>query len=200
MGFPDTCVLYAWYIGGVVLSDYSNASLATGPSDWRRVGTNDLFVNDTFHWWTSPSTLPPYNRPMINNAVDSSGRDMAGSYKVYYIDDLALWAQIYTRYYGSNMLDDYPIVKIYSPQEVWTSLPNKYSSDYVTDGNIIMGVYGMGIANLLDSANRSYVLNNAALMQYNFNSGLLPYYFKNANGYYYYSNSIGRNSRLSCTC
>ena len=184
---PAYCTLG---IGSVVLSDWSDPHslhLKTGPSDWYRVGTYDLFVNDDLHYWYDM----PYNRSMISNAVDSSGRDLKGSYKEYYTDDLALWAQIYSYSQGKNMLSDYPIVQKIFTQELWTSLPDKYSTDYVTDGNVAFGVYGLGIANLLDSSNKSAVLNNAWLLQYNYDAGLLPYAIQNDHEYYAYSHDIG---------
>ncbi len=139
-------------ITGVLLSDYTNPnglSLSTDPAEWRRVGTDYLFVNDKLH---------TYNKPMIAWQWDNQGNDMIGSYKTYYIDDMSYWAQVYTRYYGKNFLDVYPIVKKVFTNELTQSLPNYYSNDFATNGPLKID-YHRAIANLLDPANRSYILN-----------------------------------------
>jgi hypothetical protein len=138
-------------IAGVVLDDYTNPdslSLSSGPDEWRRVGTDYLFVSDKLH---DPSL------PLTSYQIGPDGKDLLGSYKVYYIDDLAWWAQVYTRYYGRNFFDAYPLAKAVMTSEVWESLPDGYSNDFITNGNVKMD-YHRSIANLLDPANRSYVL------------------------------------------
>ncbi|HEY3422589.1 MAG TPA: hypothetical protein VGK13_05470, partial [Methanocellaceae archaeon] len=138
-------------IAGVVLDDYTNPdklSLSSGPDEWRRVGTDYLFVSDKLH---DPS------RSLMSYQIGPDGKDLVGSYKVYYIDDLAWWAQVYTRYYGRNFFDAYPLAKAVMTSELWESLPDCYSNDFITNGNVKMD-YHRSIANLLDPANRSYVL------------------------------------------
>lgn len=152
-------------IAGVTLYDYTNPNglpLKSTPADWIKVGTDYLFVNDELH---------SYNRSLISFALDGTGKDLSGSYKSYYLDDFICWAQVYSHYYGRNFLDDYPVVRSMVTSEVWESLPNHYSSNFLTNGNM-QYFYHRGIANLLDPANRSYALNHDDLIE---NSELLPY-------------------------
>jgi hypothetical protein len=139
-------------IAGVLLSDYTNPnglSLRSDPAEWRRVGTDYLFVDDKLHG---------YNRPLFDFETDPSGNDIMGSYKLYCLDDFAWWAQVYTRYYGTNFFDVYPIAKAWMTSEVWENLPNYYCNNFITNGNTVLD-YHRGIVNLLDPANRSYVLH-----------------------------------------
>ena len=139
-------------IAGVTLNDYTNPnglSLSSDPAEWVKCGTDYLFVNDKLHTG---------NKPLISYEVDSEGNDLLGAYKYYYIDDLACWAQVYTHYYGKNFLEVYPVVKNLFISDVWTLLPDHYSGDYDTNGQVKWD-YQPGIVNLLDGANRSYVLN-----------------------------------------
>ncbi len=152
-------------IAGVVLNDYTNPnglSLSSDAAEWRRVGTDYLFVNDKLH---------DYNKPLIAFEDDNQGVDTMGSYKAYYIEDMCWWAQIYTRFYGKNFFDVYPIAEKILTAEVWESLPNRYSSDYDTEGQMKFD-YQRGIANLLDSANLSYALNHDDTIDA---SNILPY-------------------------
>jgi len=69
---PEYCTLG---VGAVVLADWNNPhslNLKTGPDDWYRVATQDLFVKDTRHTWTDM----PYNTSMIGLATDPTGRDL----------------------------------------------------------------------------------------------------------------------------
>ena len=139
-------------IAGVTLNDYTNPndiSLSSSPSDWVKCGTDYLFVNDPLH---------QYGKPLVAFEVDGEGKDTMGSYKAYYIDDFSWWAQIYTHFYGKNFFDVYPVAQKMLTSEIWESLPDFYSSDYATNGQAKWD-YHIGIANLLDPANRSYVLN-----------------------------------------
>jgi hypothetical protein len=161
-------------IAGVTLNDYTNPNhlpLSSTPADWIKVGTDCFFINDELH---------NFNRSMISFGFDNSGKDLIGAYKMYYIDDLALWAQVYSHYYGKNMFDVYPIARLALTSEVWDSLPNQYSGDFVTNGNIKYS-YHRGVANLLDSDNRSYVLSHDDIID---NSDLLQYSRSSVHIYY----------------
>lgn len=152
-------------IAGVTLYDYTNPnglSLSSDPAEWRRVGTDYLFVNDQLH---------DYNKPLIAFEVDGEGKDTMGSYKAYYIDDFCWWAQIYTRFYDKNFFDVYPIAQKLLTSEIWESLPDLYSTDFATNGQAKYD-YHIGIANLLDPANRSYALNFDSRID---NTDVLPY-------------------------
>jgi hypothetical protein len=161
-------------IAGVVLHDYVNPhrlSLSSTPSDWVKAATTYYFVNDSLH---------DYGKPLISFEVDDAGKDMMGAYRVYYIDDLSWWAQVYSFYYQKNFFNTYPLAKKALTAELWDSMPNGYSNDLATDSNLIYA-YHSGIANLLDTLNRSYVLKHGDLVK---NSNLLPY-SKEASHIYY---------------
>jgi len=140
-------------IVGCVLSDYTNPnnlSLNSTPSDWFRVGTHDLFVNDTMH--------PVYNKSLVEILFGGSGKYSSGLYKIYWYDPFMWWCQVYSHFTGKNIFDDYPIAKNIITSELWDTLPNRYSANYQTLGNTLWS-YQKGIVNLLDSENRSYILN-----------------------------------------
>lgn len=142
-------------IAGVVLDDYTNPNgltLSSNPAEWRRVGTDYLFVSDRLHVDRNGDHIA-----LINYQVGSDGKDLTGSYKAYALDDIAWWAQVYTHYYGKNFFEVYPIARQIMTTEVWESLPDGYSNNFVTNGNMKYD-YHRAIANLLDPANRSYVL------------------------------------------
>jgi hypothetical protein len=140
-------------MAGVALYDYTNPNgiaLSTMPDEWRRVGTDYLFVNDKLH-----NRNP--GRALIEYETDPLGMDLLGCYKNYYIDDLSYWAQVYTRFYGKNFFDVYPVAKNLVTADPWTSMPNRFSTNFVTNGNQ-KWTYGRAIVNLLDADNRSYML------------------------------------------
>ena len=154
-------------IVGCVLSDYTNPnnlSLNSTPSDWFRVGTHDLFVNDTMH--------PVYNKSLVEIVFDGSGKFSTGSYKTYWFNPFMWWCQVYSHFTGKNIFYDYPIAKKMMTSELWDTLPNRYSANYGTFGNTLWS-YQKGIVNLLDSENRSYILNY--LDTVNDMKDLLPY-------------------------
>jgi len=107
---------------------------------------------------------------MVSFQWDAGGNDLLGSYKMYYIDDLMWWSQIYTHYYGQNFLYVYPAVRDCIMSDIWLSLPNGYSNDFVTNGNVLYTYLG-AFGNLLSDSDRE-------VMQYYLGSideGLLPY-------------------------
>lgn len=148
-------------IAGCTLSDYHNPALRSTPADWLKVGTDYLFEDDLLH---------NHGRSMIDFQVDDSGKDLLGAYKFYYIDDLILWAQVYSFYFDDNFLDRYPTAKELMLEEVWANLPNRYSSNYCTNENVLWS-HHKDILNLLDSTNRSYVLRYLDSID----DSLLPY-------------------------
>lgn len=142
-------------IAGVALNDYTNPnklSLSSMPSDWVKMGTDYMFVSDKTH---------TNGKPLISYQVDNEGMDMFGAYKGYYIDDFTWWAQIYTHFYGKNFFDVYPIAKKLLTAEEWTSLPDHYSSNYVTNGQMKYSYY-QGVVNLLSPAEQAIDLNSGA--------------------------------------
>lgn len=157
-----------WYpivgIAGVTLSDYTNPnniSLTSGPYEWQQAGTTDLFVNDSLH---------NYKKSLVSFQWDGEGNDLLGSYKMYYIDDLMWWSQIYTHYYGQNFFSTYPAARDLVMSDVLLSLPDGYSNDFVTNGNVLYTYLG-AFGNLLSDSDRE-------VMQYYLGSvdeGLLPY-------------------------
>ena len=87
------------------------------------------------------------------------------------MDDLALWFQVSNHVYGENLLDTYPAAKKAMTSEVWESLPNEYSDNYVTNGNT-KWIYQKAIVSLLPDNEKSTVLNHIDRIE---NSKLLPY-------------------------
>lgn len=151
-------------IVGVTLGDYTNPNhlpLSSMPADWQRVGTDYLFVSDALH---------DYNKSLVSFQWDPTGKDLLGSYKLYYTDDFMWWSQIYTYYYGKNFFDAYPLAKAVFMSELWESLPDSYSNDFVTNGNVIYNYQG-AFENLLSDQDR------AAVNYYldSINTSLLPY-------------------------
>ncbi|BAI60911.1 conserved hypothetical protein [Methanocella paludicola SANAE] len=161
-------------IAGVVLHDYVNPhklALRSMPSDWVKAATTYYFVNDGLH---------DYGQSLLSFEVDDAGKDMMGAYRAYYIDDLSWWAQVYSYYYQKNFLNTYPLAKKALTAELWSSLPNGYSGDLATDSNLIYA-YHSGIANLLDTQDRSYILKYDDLVK---DSNLLPYSREASHIYY----------------
>lgn len=163
-------------LAGTALCDYTNPNhlrLSSSPSDWVKAATDYYFVNDKLH---------DYGLPLLSFEADSSGKDMMGAYKVYYMDDMAWWAQVYSHYYNRSFFTDYPQAKKAMTSEVWESLPNGYSGDYVTNSNLIYA-YQRGIANLLDPGSRASVLKHGDRV---LGPGLLPYSEEIGHLYYDY--------------
>lgn len=157
-----------WYpimgIAGITLNDYTNPnnlSLSSGPYDWQRVGTTDLFVNDSLH---------DYKKSMVSFQWDGDGNDLLGAYKMYYMDDFMWWSQIYTHYYGQNFFDVYPAARNAVMSDIELSLPDGYSNNFVSNGNVLYTYQG-AFANLLSDSDRSVILNYLKSID----PGLLPY-------------------------
>jgi len=140
-------------IAGCVLSDYTSTGslhLSSTPADWFRVGTYDLFVDDELH--------DTGGRSLFSYGFDeSSGKFLNGAYKFYVTDDFLRWFQVYGHVTGRNIFDDYPAARRGFTAELWDSLPDFYSANYVTLGDT-RWTYPEGILNLLDNETRSEVL------------------------------------------
>ncbi|HTY52856.1 MAG TPA: putative Ig domain-containing protein [Methanomicrobiales archaeon] len=154
-------------IAGCVLSDYTNPShllLASGPAEWYRVGTDYLFVNDKLH--------DTGGRSLLSFGFDeSSGKFLNGAYKSYVGDDLIRWFQVYSFFTGRNIFEVYPAAKRAFTAELWDSLPNYYSANYVTLGDT-RWTYEEGILNLLDDDTRAQALS---YLDKTGAKGILPY-------------------------
>lgn len=140
-------------IAGIALQDYTNPNkipLTSTPSDWLKVGTEYLFVNDKLH---------NYNRSLFSFGFDDSGKHLSGAYKAYIIDDYVRWFQVYSNFYGKNIFDEYPVAKLAFTSEIWESMPNYYNNNYVTSGNTKQ-YYFKVLLNLLDNENKSYALKH----------------------------------------
>lgn len=153
-------------VASAVLYDYSNPNrlpLSSTPEEWHRVGTEYLFVNDRLH---------SYNRSAFSFGIDEvSGKYLDGAYKAYGMDDFALWFQVSTHFYGENLLEKYPVAERAFTSELWESMPNGYSSNYVTNGNT-KWIYQKAILSLLPDDEKSQILNHIDRIE---NSKLLPY-------------------------
>ncbi len=153
-------------IAGAALFDYSNPNhlpLASTPEDWKKVGTSYLFVNDVLH---------SYNRSLFSFGFDeASGKHLNGAYKNYVLSDFEWWLQVYNHVYQKNPFDVYPAAKKAFSSELWDSLPNGYSSNYVTLGNT-KWLYHASFMNLFDDQTKSMLLNFDENLK---KSQILPY-------------------------
>jgi hypothetical protein len=153
-------------IAGAALADYTNPNnlpLSSTPEDWHKVGTDYLFVDDKLH---------SYGRSLFSFGFDeSSGKNVNGAYKSYVLEDFMLWLQVYNHFYHENPFEKYPAAKLAFTSELWESLPNGYSNNYVTLGNT-KWTYHKDIVNLLDDEERAIALNFDDLLE---KSTILPY-------------------------
>ena len=153
-------------VASAALYDYTNPSnlpLSSTPTDWHKVGKDYLFVNDKLH---------SYGRSLFSFGFDEvSGASVNGAYKEYTVNALATWFQVSQHAYGENLLELYPAAKKAFTSEIWGSLPNQYSSNYVTDSNM-KWMYQRGIVSLLPDTDKSLVLNHLSRVE---TSTLLPY-------------------------
>ncbi len=100
-----------------------------------------------------------------------SGKHLNGAYKSYVIEEFALLFQVYDHTYGENLLEKYPAAKKALISETWESLPNEYSNNYITNGNIGW-IYHKAIISLLPDNEKSIVLNHIDRIE---SSKTLPY-------------------------
>ena len=153
-------------VASAALSDYTNPNklpLSSTPGDWYNAGTEYLFVNDKLH---------SYGRSLFSFGFDEvSGKHLNGAYKAYVMDNYVLWAQVSYHAFGINLLDKYPAAKKALTSEIWESLPNEYSSNYVTLGNTGW-TYQKGIVSLLNDTEKGPVLNHIDKIEKN---QILPY-------------------------
>ena len=153
-------------IAGAVLYDYTNPNhllLSSTPSDWHKVGTDYLFVDDKLH---------SYGRSLFSFGFDeASGKYLNGAYKSYVLGDFEWWLQVYNHVYQQNPFDIYPAAKKAFSSELLDSLPNGYSSNYVTLGDT-KWLYHTSFMNLYDDQTKSYLLNFDENLE---KSTVLPY-------------------------
>jgi len=153
-------------VASAALHDYTNPnhlSLSSTPDDWYKVGTDYLFVNDKMH---------SSGRSLFSFGFDEvSGKHLNGAYKAYVMDNYVLWAQVSSHAFGVNLLEKYPAAKKALTCEIWDSLPNEYSANYVTLGNTGW-TYQKGIVSLLSDAEKGPVLNHIEKIEKN---QILPY-------------------------
>jgi hypothetical protein len=140
-------------VAAAALSDYTNPNhiaLNSTPADWLKVATEYIFVNDELH---------RYNRSLLSFGFnEATGKNMAGAYKAYVMDNFALWYQVYRYHYGQNLMDQYPAAKKLTTSELWESLPNLYHNNLVTSGNT-KELFCESFINLYDSETKSNALN-----------------------------------------
>jgi hypothetical protein len=136
------------------MSDYKNPNnlpLSSTPADWLRVGTEYLFENDQLH---------KYGRSLFSFGFDeTSGKNLLGAYKSYVMDDMVNWFQVYSHTYNDNIFEKYPATKRAFTSEIWESLPNQFSNNYVTNGNTGWA-YHKAIISLLPDIEKSEILNH----------------------------------------
>jgi len=153
-------------IVSAALADYENPdklSLSSKPADWNRAGTEYLFENDKLH---------KYNRSMFSFGFDeSSGKNFLGAYKSYVMDDMVTWFQVYSHTNDQNIFEKYPAAKRAFTSEIWESMPNQVSNNYVTNGNVGWA-YHKAIISLLPDSEKPPVLNHIDRVS---KSKILPY-------------------------
>ncbi len=153
-------------IAGAALYDYTNPNrlpLSSTPADWYHVGTDYLFENDKLH---------SYGRSLFSFGFEeSTGKNYAGAYKSYYTDEYAIWLQVAYHTYGENLLEKYPAAKRAFTSELWESLPNSYSTNFITNGNA-KWTYHRGIISLLSDNEKGEILNYLSRIE---SSDILPY-------------------------
>jgi hypothetical protein len=139
-------------MAGLALNDYDNPnrlSLSSGPEDWVKCGTDYYWIDDLLH---------DSHRSLASWAFEeSTGKDYVG-YNAYVDENLLLFAQAYSHFYGRNYFDDFPLAKKHFLVETWSALPNDFSANFETITNV-MWQYEPGIISLLDEDNKSYALN-----------------------------------------
>ena len=102
----------------------------------------------------------PTDRSLFSFGFDeASGKHLNGAYKAYVIDDFALWFQVYNHVYDENPFEKYPAAKKAFTSEIWESLPNEYSNNYVTNGNT-RWIYQRELSSLFRIMKKSHVLNH----------------------------------------
>lgn len=138
---------------GCALNDYTNPShlsLRSGPEDWVRVGTTDLFVEDTLHDYP--------RRSLHSFGFDEvSGKHLNGAYKEYVIENYVWWANVYTHFFEKSLFEEYPVAGRALTSELWETMPNTYQNNYITNGNTRWD-YHKGILNLLPPEERADAL------------------------------------------
>jgi len=144
-------------IASAVLGDYTNPNnlpLNSSPSDWYHAGTDYLFVNDQLH---------SFGVSLFSQEYDPSGKDLLGAYKMYTVDDLSQWYQVCNSSFGINLMSTYPVAEKAFTSETWESMPNEYSNNFVTNGNILW-TYQMGTISLMTPQDKATVLNHLNLV------------------------------------
>ena len=127
------------------------------------MGTDYLFVDDKLHY---------YGRSLFSFGFDeASGKYLNGAYKFYVLGDFEWWLQVYNHVYQQNPFDMYPAAKKAFSSEIWESLPNGYSSNYVTLGNT-KWIYHKSFLNLYDDQTKSHLLNFTEYLE---KTTILPY-------------------------
>ncbi len=153
-------------VAGAALSDYTNPHnlpLSSTPADWNKVGTVYLFEDDKLH--SSGRSLFSYG------FEETTGKNYIGAYKSYYTAEYATWLQVANHTYGENLLEKYPAVKKAFTSELWESLPNGYSNNFITNGNT-RWTYQKGFISLLSDSEKGQVLNHLDRVE---SSKILPY-------------------------
>jgi len=145
------------------LTNYSNTSLKTNSSDWLKVGTDYFFVEDLLH---------SYNRSLLSFTIDTNGFFFHGAYKSYVLDDTLIWFNIYSAYYNNSIVDDYPISGKFMLDNVWSTYPNKYSTNYITYGSTQWHDYIRAVVSMFGDDNKSILLNYMEQLEAN---PVLPY-------------------------
>jgi hypothetical protein len=153
-------------VAGAALSDYTNPNklpLSSTPADWHHVGTDYLFENDQLH--SSGRSLFSYG------FEESTGKNYLGAYKSYYTAEYATWLQVAYHTYSENLFEKYPAAKKAFTSELWESLPNGYSNNFITNGNT-KWTYHKGFISLLSDTEKGQVLNYLDRLE---SSTILPY-------------------------
>ena len=154
-------------IASAALSDYTNPNnlpLHSSPSDWYHAGTDYLFVNDKLH---------SLGTSLFSQEFDPTGTDLLAGYKDYTVNDLSEWYQVCNSSFGINLMSTYPVAEKAYTSETWESMPNEYSTNFVTYGNTLWD-YQMGTVSLMSPQDKATVINHINLVSNDEKNSILP--------------------------
>ncbi|MBI4584962.1 MAG: heparinase II/III family protein [Planctomycetes bacterium] len=134
----------AWHhiVGGMALGMAAcvapdhDGNTRSKPVDWLSAATTWMFesnphqLDETTATMKCEKTMGPFwmaehgKRAGLNRTANPGGYDRRGGYRFQWAVALAEWAAVYSRVFGRNMLDDYPLVRKYMHHHLWSSMPN----------------------------------------------------------------------------
>jgi len=140
----------ALHVCGEALYNYTNASLASTPADWRATGTTDMYVNDSIH-----PTLCPYGAMECGTWEDGSD-GLGGGYKNYYTMNIITSMYVFNFVNQTNITSVYNTAYKWITAPIWQMFPNGYEPSWITTAHTKHG-YINALFGLVFNENRSYL-------------------------------------------